>query len=442
MEMPMTQLVPDTRIKGETLKFDFPGLRIGVAEYAEGPTGTTVFHFPGRVKAAVDVRGGFPGTFNVDILRLGYDTKIMDAFVISGGSIYGLAAAGGVVAALKEDGLRSGDISNVGFAAGAIVFDLGDRRVNEICPDAALGAAAFRAAQEGVFPLGAHGAGRMTKHGLYFGLNLHSGQGGAFRQVGKTKIAAFVVANPVGLIVDRQGRLATGGQPLPRGLTTIQDALAGVPYPRDAAGFMKPGHWPEATTPMSNTTISLVVTNRKLPFASVQRMGFQVHSSMGRAIQPFATGWDGDVHFAATTDEVDDPDFPDAEIATLASEVMWDALLSVNARRDNTALNHASADRLADVDGDYLFDRDFALRVRRAASGLRLEVTGKRGLFGLPHGTALDAIIESGGRFVVEGPALRPFRDGAFIGNSERIDRIVINLGHWQQIGHRYQDRK
>jgi L-aminopeptidase/D-esterase-like protein len=433
----MPQPVPDTRIKGDDLKFDFPGLRIGVAEYAEGPTGTTVFHFPDRVKAAVDVRGGFPGTFNVDILRLGYDTKIMDAFVISGGSIYGLAAAGGVLAALKEDGHRSGDISNVGFAAGAIVFDLGDRRVNEICPDAALGAAALRAAREGVFPLGAHGAGRMTKQGLYFGLDLHSGQGGAFRQVGKTKIAAFVVANPVGLIVDRQGRLAVGGQMLPRGLTTIADALAGVPYPRDAAGFMKQGHWPEAATPMSNTTISLVVTNRKLPFAAVQRMGYQVHSSMGRAIQPFATGWDGDVHFAATTDEVDDPNFPEAEIATLASEVMWDALLGVNARRESASLGHAGPQLLGDVDGDYRFDRDFALRIRRIPAGLGLDVTGKRGFFGLPQGTRLNASIQSDGRFLVEGPPLRPFRDGAFISDGKRIGQVIVNLGHWQQTGHR-----
>ncbi|MGE3873261.1 MAG: P1 family peptidase [Parvibaculaceae bacterium] len=433
----MPQPLPDTGLKGEALKLDFPGLRIGVAEYAEGPTGTTVFHFPGRVKAAVDVRGGFPGTFNVDILRFGYDTKIMDAFVISGGSIYGLAAAGGVVAALKEDGHRSGDIGNVGFASGAIIFDLGDRRVNELCPDAALGAAALRAAREGVFPLGAHGAGRMTKQGLYFGLDLHSGQGGAFRQVGKTKIAAFAVANPVGVIVDRQGRVAAGGQKLPQGISTIADLLAGVPYPRNAAGFMKQGHWTEAAIPPSNTTISLVVTNRKLPFAAVQRLGYQVHSSMGRAIQPFATGWDGDVLFAATTDEVDDPDFPEAEIATLASEVMWDALLSVNAQRNAVPLDHAGLPMLDDVDGDYVFDRSFSLRIRRTKAGLSFDVTGKRGFFGLPQGATLHATIESNGRFLVDGPALRPFRDGAFMAEGKRISRVVVNLGHWQQTGHR-----
>ena len=119
--------MPDTSFHGPVLSFDFPGMRIGVAEYAEGPTGTTVLHFPERAKAAVDVRGGFPGTFNVDMLRMGYDTRVLDAVVISGGSIYGLEAASGVADALKADGYRSGDITKVGFVSGAIIFDLGDR---------------------------------------------------------------------------------------------------------------------------------------------------------------------------------------------------------------------------------------------------------------------------------------------------------------------------
>ena len=45
-----------------SLTFDFPGLRIGIAEYPEGPTGVTVFHFPERAFGAVDMRGGAPGT--------------------------------------------------------------------------------------------------------------------------------------------------------------------------------------------------------------------------------------------------------------------------------------------------------------------------------------------------------------------------------------------
>jgi len=57
------------------LTFDFPGVKVGVAEYEEGPTGTTVLYFATPVVAAVDVRGGAPGTVNTDILRLAYDDK-------------------------------------------------------------------------------------------------------------------------------------------------------------------------------------------------------------------------------------------------------------------------------------------------------------------------------------------------------------------------------
>jgi len=61
---------PHVCLDGPALTFDFPGVKIGVAEYEEGPTGTTVLYFPKPVVAAVDVRGGAPGTVNTDGLRL------------------------------------------------------------------------------------------------------------------------------------------------------------------------------------------------------------------------------------------------------------------------------------------------------------------------------------------------------------------------------------
>jgi len=81
--------VPRTDSTGKAISFDFPGLKIGVAEYDEGPTGTTVFYFPRGVKAAADVRGGAPGTLNCDAVRLGYESAMMQAVVFSGGSWYG-----------------------------------------------------------------------------------------------------------------------------------------------------------------------------------------------------------------------------------------------------------------------------------------------------------------------------------------------------------------
>jgi L-aminopeptidase/D-esterase-like protein len=123
------QLVPVTTFEGPILEFDFPSLRIGVAEYAEGPTGATVFWFPDRAVGAVDVRGGAPGAYNVDWLRLGYGFPNLDAVAISGGSWYGLGTAAGVSAALKERGHRSGHWANLATVAGAIIYDYGARRL-------------------------------------------------------------------------------------------------------------------------------------------------------------------------------------------------------------------------------------------------------------------------------------------------------------------------
>ena len=96
------RLTADTTLRGQVLDLDFPALHIGIAEYAEGPTGTTVFYFPNKAKIAVDVRGGAPGTMNTDYLRLGYDRPVMDAVVFAGGSWYGLSAGTGVAEGIKE----------------------------------------------------------------------------------------------------------------------------------------------------------------------------------------------------------------------------------------------------------------------------------------------------------------------------------------------------
>jgi L-aminopeptidase/D-esterase-like protein len=82
--------VPETSFSGPALEFDFPALHVGVAEYQEGPTGMTLFYFPKRAMAVVDVRGGAPGTTITDALRLGYERANIDAVTFAGGSYYGL----------------------------------------------------------------------------------------------------------------------------------------------------------------------------------------------------------------------------------------------------------------------------------------------------------------------------------------------------------------
>jgi L-aminopeptidase/D-esterase-like protein len=159
-----------------------------------------VLYFPKKVVAAVDVRGGAPGTVNTDALRLAYDDPSVDAIVLSGGSSYGLSAATGVANALKDVITDPGNFQNVALVAGAIIFDLSDRRFNIVTPDEELGRAALTAARAGWFPLGARGAGRFAMQGYGLDITQHSGQGAAFRQSGNTKVLVVTVING-GLVI-------------------------------------------------------------------------------------------------------------------------------------------------------------------------------------------------------------------------------------------------
>ena len=186
------------------LTFDFRGLEIGVAEYDDGPTGCTVFHFPrGRVQVVHDVRGGSPGVIGTP--------GIADAICLAGGSAYGLEAATGVQAELLERRGFSTAWDDIAIVHGAIIFDF-RRRDNAVYPDKELGRAALRNAREGVFPCGARGAGRSATVGKTFSFEggEQSGQGGAVRAIGETRVAVFTVVNAVGAVVDRAGNVVRG----------------------------------------------------------------------------------------------------------------------------------------------------------------------------------------------------------------------------------------
>jgi len=430
-----SHLVPDTSTLGRALEFDFPGLEIGVAQYTEGPTGATVFRFVDKAVGAVDVRGGAPGAYNVDWLRWGYGWPNLDALVVSGGSWYGLAASGGVAGALKEDGHRSGHWANLAHVAGAIIYDFGQRRPNEIHPDEKLGAAALRAAKAGCFPQGANGAGRMTMQGSYFGLWLHSGQGGAFRQVGETKIACFAVVNSVGAVADRDGRLRFGNQTIPTGDSGIRDLVELVPKDVETVDGSILGERRSAVPPSAqNTTISLVVTNRKLEYAELQRLAIQVHTSMGRAIQPFGTLNDGDVLFAASTGDVDSSDLHPTDLGTVASEVMWDSILASVPDVPNASVVASGLSLPPDpteVIGRYGFGNELSMDVGVTEGRLTLTNSGDRDIFGVRPGGSLSARPDSGPLFTTQSLFLPAF---GFV-RTEFRHRLVLNPGPWQQVG-------
>ena len=436
--------VPQIDSGGRALVFSFPGMRIGVAEYAEGPTGTTVFHFPKGVKAAVDVRGGSPGTLNTDAVRLSYESKMMRAVVFSGGSWYGLSAATGAANELKDIQAEQGDRDTIAGVLSAIIYDVGGRRFTRVTPDDRLGRAAVRSAREGWFPQGARGAGRFAMQGFFYLSHFepdltsawpHSGQGGAFRQVGPTKVAVFTVVNALGTVVDRAGNVVrchrnSEGSPCPSAVARLKDHLARIGL-RTPSGPGQP-----APAPTGNTTVTLVVTNQRLPYWALNRLAVQVHSSMARAIQPFATEEDGDVLFAVTTDEVENPALTPELLSTTASEVAWDAVLNSVPDLPRAILKtpvSLGPDARTELPGSYHFPGGGVLVVGADRDGLSAQFTGNGQMY-FETGRRYQLIPTGPDRFVVDGPSEEQVR---FERQAGRVAAIVLNPGSWPQRGAR-----
>ncbi len=435
------QWTPRTSFDGPSLEFDFPSVHIGTAEYDEGPTGVTVFFFPSGVKGAVDVRGGAPGTVNTDALRLGYERKEMDAIILAGSSWLGLSAITGVADAMRAQATDSARPPEIWGAAGAIVNDLGfgtgKRRFTVATADARLGAAALRAARPNRFFLGARGGGRFAMTGIVFGTRETSGEGGAFRQVGPTKIAVFTVVNAAGFVVDRTGqvmrcRAMHWGEKcgdIRERITKHLDSLARRPMTATASSASDSSE--SQGGPTDNTTITLVVTNQKLPWWALQRVAVQVHSSMARAIQPFATASDGDVLYAVSTDEIDNPKLSPGELGLIASEVAWDAVLSSVPRGDpivSTARVAADAATLEGNVGEYELGPGTRLTIKRVGDRLVARSAGA-GMYIAPDVDV--ALIPIGPNdFLIDAPRrdmIRFEREG----KGKRATRLTINPGHW-----------
>lgn len=396
------------------------GVEIGVAHYDDGPTGATVFHFPKPVMVAVDVRGGAPGTINSDSLRLSYDEPFVDAITIAGGSSYGLSVATGVAEGLKDRRKDPGALANIATVAGAIIFDLGPRRFTTVTPDAALGRQALAAAKPGKFPLGAVGAGRFATQGGYFDRRTYSGQGGAFRELGASKVAVFTVVNSLGSVVDRGGNVVRCPGAQPEACGTIDQAVT-AKLAKTAAALPRAGL-------TGNTTITLVLTNEKLPVWALQRLAVQVHSSMARAIQPYSTTNDGDVLFAATTAEVDTQGLSVDDLGLLASEAAWDAVLaSVPALDPPTPPGPPpSGAQLQSFAGSYEFAPGAIARVELADGMLWAIGPDRANLYLPPRRTRLHPVGPAD--FRIEGTRADRLR---FESSRGRVTGMTINPGHW-----------
>ncbi len=271
---------------------DVPGLRVGHHTDARRPTGCTVVLCEAGAVCGVDVRGGAPGTRETDLLRPENRVDRVHAVLLTGGSAFGLDAAGGVMRWLEErgHGFPVGP-ARVPIVPAAVLFDLwvGDPGIR---PGADAGYAACEAAGPGPAAQGSVGAGAGATVGKLFGMDraMKGGIGSASIRVGGVTVAALVAVNATGDIVDpAAGRIVAGA----RGADG--SGLAG-----SVAAFLR-GEWSERLRAGTATTIGVVATDAQLDKAQAHKLASMAHDGLARTIHPAHTPLDGDTLFALAT---------------------------------------------------------------------------------------------------------------------------------------------
>ena len=301
---------------------DIAGVRVGHADDARLASGVTAVIFDRPAVAAMDVRGGGPGTREGALLDVANTVERIDAIALSGGSAFGLESGGGVQAWLAEQG-RGFHVRGaiVPIVPGAICFDLlngGNKSWGRFAPYRELGFVAAAAAGTS-FALGSVGAGLGANTA-----NLKGGLGSASAQTTDgVKVAALAVVNAVGSVTVGDGPWfwaapfeiggEYGGRGLPASFTPdmLKMRIKGGP----------------AATEAESTTLAVVVTDAVLTKAQAKRLAMIAQTGFARAIYPVHAPMDGDVVFAASTGERQiDPLIGLTELGMVAANVVARAI--------------------------------------------------------------------------------------------------------------------
>jgi L-aminopeptidase/D-esterase-like protein len=283
---------------------DVDGMFVGNAHDAKVKTGVTVLTLPDRAIAAVDMRGGAPGTRETDALNPAGLNVGIDAIVLSGGSVYGLDAASALTKLLGSKG-RGYKLLNSELVApvipSAILFDLtngGDKVWGETPPYSDLARSAAAATSKS-FALGKAGAGFGARAGAYEG-----GLGSASIITPEGwQVGALVAANPFG------SPYVPGTNTLWAWPWEMDNEMGGqTPPSQKPAPQILPPDTKMAARANENTTLAIVATNVALTTAQAQRLAIMAQDGMARAISPIHTPFDGDIVFALSTAKMPLPD--------------------------------------------------------------------------------------------------------------------------------------
>ncbi len=266
---------------------DVDGLMVGQYTDEQAASGVTVIIAPEGAVAGVDVRGSAPGTRETDLLEPLNLVDKAQAVVLAGGSVYGLAAADGVVRWLAERGwgfpLEDGQVAPI--VPAAVLYDLG--RGREFVPpiSAEWGRKACESASTERLDLGAVGAGTGALSG---GIKGGLGTASLVLDSGLT-VAAIVAVNSLGSVVNpADGRFWEAGLEVAGEFGAAGRRAVKLPPPPEG----QPAH---------NTTIGLVATDAELTKAQAQKVAQMAHDGLARSIRPAHTMFDGDTIFCLAT---------------------------------------------------------------------------------------------------------------------------------------------
>ena len=305
---------------------DLP-LSIGHAADKTAKTGVTVILPDDRVRASCHVAGGGPGTRETDLLAPENSVEAVDAIVLSGGSVFGLAAADSIARWLLAErrGLDVGGVC-VPIVPAAVLFDLangGDKSPildpdsNHASPYAALGRSACEAAKHQTRE-GSVGAGIGATLA-----DVKGGFGSATSRLGNGAIvSAFVAVNAVGSATFggthflRAAALEQGGEFGGHGLPSVLPEGSDIPVTKLASRLG------------GNTTIAVIATDLPLSKAQLKRLAIAAHDGIALAVYPAHLPLDGDTVFSLTTDvSGDSAEFADlVEASALAASTLARAI--------------------------------------------------------------------------------------------------------------------
>src|SRR3990170_3342166 len=227
-----------------------PGIKVGHFMLEERPTGCTVILTEGGAVAGADVRGGAPGTREVDLLSPVATVEKVHAIVLSGGSAFGLDAASGAVRYLEERGIGFDvGVAKVPIVPAAILFDLGVGGRPDVRPGASCGYNAAKAASDGPVAEGSVGAGAGATVGKIAGRDraMKGGIGTAAIELPNgLLVAALVAVNAVGDVVDpATGEVVAG--------VRTEDGRGLADGPKLLCPSRPPGGGPPRSTDLSGT---------------------------------------------------------------------------------------------------------------------------------------------------------------------------------------------